>query len=160
MKLLRHLYSIYNYKIIKMSNNFLTLLCIISITSCKAQDNTPRDYNTQVTITNISYGEPVVYYNDSIRAMDKYRVDVKNGTAPSLDNCKKITFAKISAKNAFEGCESGYYEEFVYFSKERNVMYQILIGRDLRRNEISYMDTLIQYRIQHINMRMPSQKKK
>ena len=82
-----------------MSNNFLTLLCIIiSITSCKAQDNTPRDYNTQVTITNISYGEPVVYYNDSIRAMDKYRVDVKNGTAPSLDNCKKITFAKISAK--------------------------------------------------------------
>lgn len=149
------------FKIIKMSNNLLTLLCIIiSITSCKAQDNTPRDYNTQITITNISYGEPVVYYNDSIRAMDKYRVDVKNGTAPSLDNCKKITFGKISAKNAFEGCESGYYEEFVYFSKERNVIYQILIGRDLRRNEISYMDTLIQYRIQHINMRMSSQNKK
>lgn len=140
-----------------MSLMLITLLCA---TSCKAQDNIPRDYNAQVTITDISYDKPVVYYNDSIRAMDKYRVDVKNGVAPSLDNCKKLTFAKVSANNAFEGCESGYYEEFAYFSKERNVMYQILIGRDLRRNEISYMDTLIQYRIQHINMRMSSQKKK
>lgn len=136
------------------------LIAVLCATSCKAQDNTPRDYNAQVTITDISYDKPVVYYNDSIRAMDKYRVDVKNGVAPSLDNCKKLTFAKVSAKNAFEGCESGYYEEFAYFSKERNVMYQILIGRDLRSNEISYMDTLIQYRIQHINMRMSSQNKK
>lgn len=140
-----------------MSLMLITLLCA---TSCKPQDNTPRDYNAQVTITDIYYDKPVVYYNDSIRAMDKYRVDVKNGVAPSLDNCKKLTFAKVSANNAFEGCESGYYEEFVYFSKERNVIYQILIGRDLRRNEISYMDTLIQYRIQHINMRMSSQNKK
>lgn len=144
------------FKFIKMSLVLITVLCM---TSCKAQDHIPRDYNAQVTITNIFYDKPVVYYNDSIRAMDKYRVDVKNGIAPSLDNCKKLTFAKVSAKNAFEGCESGYYEEFAYFSKEKNVMYQILIGRDLRRNKTSYMDTLIQYRIQHINIRTSQNKK-
>lgn len=144
------------FKFIKMSLVLITVLCM---TSCKAQDHTPRDYNAQVTITNIFYDKPVVYYNDSIRAMDKYRVDVKNGIAPSLDNCKKLTFAKVSTENAFEGCESGYYEEFAYFSKEKNVMYQILIGRDLRRNKTSYMDTLIQYRIQHINIRTSQNKK-